>query len=61
MIAKLDESDYKKFQYPEAPDAKLYTGAHKPLISKELFDIVQETRGVYKGVWAQRPSPSEGY
>ncbi|OGL24006.1 hypothetical protein A2791_03850 [Candidatus Saccharibacteria bacterium RIFCSPHIGHO2_01_FULL_46_30] len=45
---------YGKFQYPEAPDAPWYTGAHKPLISKELFDLVQETRGVYKGVWGSK-------
>ncbi len=45
---------YGKFQYPEAPDAPWYTGAHKPLISKELFDLVQETRGVNKGVWGSK-------
>lgn len=45
---------YGKFQYPEAPDAPWYQGAHKPLISKELYDLVQETRGVYKGVWGSK-------
>lgn len=45
---------YGKFQYPEAPDAPWYQGAHKPLISKELFDIVQETRGVNKGIWGSK-------
>lgn len=45
---------YGKFQYPEAPDAPWYKGAHKPLISKELFDIVQETRGVNKGIWGSK-------
>lgn len=45
---------YGKFQYPEAPDSPWYTGAHKPLISKELFDLVQETRGVNKGVWGSK-------
>lgn len=45
---------YGKFQYPEAPDAPWYKGAHKPLVSKELFDIVQETRGVNKGVWGSK-------
>lgn len=45
---------YGRFQYPEAPDAPWYDGAHKPLISKELFDQVQETRGVNKGVWGSK-------
>ncbi|MCA9331869.1 recombinase family protein [Candidatus Saccharibacteria bacterium] len=45
---------YGKFQYPEAPDAPWYTGAHKPLISKELYDQVQLSRGVYKGVWGSK-------
>ena len=45
---------YGKFQYPQAPDAPWYTGSHKPLISKELFDLVQETRGVDKGVWGSK-------
>jgi len=45
---------YGRFQYPEAPDAPWYNGAHKPLISKELFDLVQETRGVNKGVWGSK-------
>ncbi len=45
---------YGRFQYPEAPDAPWYDGAHKPLISKELFDLVQETRGVNKGVWGSK-------
>lgn len=45
---------YGVFQYPEGPDAKWYKGAHKPLISKELFDQVQQTRGVYKGKWGSK-------
>lgn len=45
---------YGRFQYPEGPDAPWYEGAHKPLISKELFDLVQQTRGVYKGVWGSK-------
>lgn len=45
---------YGRFQYPESPDAPWYDGAHKPLISKELFDQVQETRGVNKGVWGSK-------
>lgn len=42
---------YGEFQYPEEPDGKWYKGAHKPLISKEMFDLVQETRGLVKGKW----------
>jgi site-specific DNA recombinase len=45
---------YGKFQYPEGPDAKWYRGAHKPLISKDLFDEVQQKRGVYKGLWGTK-------
>ena len=45
---------YGRFQYPQASDAPWYTGAHKPLISKELFDLVQETRGVNKGIWGSK-------
>ena len=45
---------YGKFQYPEGPDSPWYKGAHKPLVSKELFDEVQQSRGVYKGVWGSK-------
>lgn len=45
---------YGRFQYPEAPGAPWYDGAHKPLISKELFDLVQETRGINKGLWGSK-------
>lgn len=45
---------YGKFQYPEALDAPWYDGAHKPLISKELFDLVQKNRGINKGVWGSK-------
>jgi DNA invertase Pin-like site-specific DNA recombinase len=45
---------YGEFQYPEGPGAKWYKGAHKPLISKELFEQVQQTRGVYKGKWGSK-------
>lgn len=41
---------YGSFQYPEGLDQPWYKGAHKPLISKGLFDKVQETRHVWKGV-----------
>lgn len=42
---------YGEFQYPEGPDARWYKGAHKPLVSRELWDEVQQSRGVNKGVW----------
>ena len=45
---------YGRFQYPQAPDAPWYDGAHEPLISKELFDLVQETRGINKGLWGSK-------
>ena len=45
---------YGEFQYPEGPGAKWYKGAHKPLISKELFELVQQTRGVNKGIWGSK-------
>jgi predicted metal-binding protein len=45
---------YGEFQYPEGPDARWYKGAHKPLISRELYDLVQQQRGVYKGVWGSK-------
>ena len=45
---------YGRFQYPQAPDAPWYEGAHKPLISKELYDLVQQTRGVNKGIWGSK-------
>lgn len=45
---------YGEFQYPEGPNEPRYKGAHKPLITKELFDKVQETRHVWKGVWGSK-------
>ena len=45
---------YGEFQYPEKPGGKWYKGAHKPLISKELFELVQQTRGVNKGIWGSK-------
>lgn len=45
---------YGEFQYPEGPDQPWYKGAHKPLITRELFDKVQETRHVWKGVWGSK-------
>lgn len=45
---------YGEFQYPEGPGAKWYKGSHKPLISKELYELVQQTRGVNKGIWGSK-------
>jgi site-specific DNA recombinase len=45
---------YGEFQYPEGLGAKWYKGAHKPLISKELFELVQQTRGINKGIWGSK-------
>jgi site-specific DNA recombinase len=45
---------YGDFQYPEGPAAKWYRGAHKPLISKELFDEIQQSRGTNKGLWGTK-------
>lgn len=45
---------YGKFQYPEGLGFPWYQGAHKPLVSKELYDEVQQSRGVYKGVWGSK-------
>ena len=45
---------YGEFQYPESPGGKWFKGAHKPLISKELFELVQQTRGAYKGIWGSK-------
>jgi site-specific DNA recombinase len=45
---------YGEFQYPEGADARWYKGAHKPLISKELWNEVQQSRGINKGVWGSK-------
>ena len=45
---------YGEFQYPEGPEQPWYQGAHKPLITKELFDKIQKSRGVWKGVWGSK-------
>lgn len=45
---------YGEFQYPEGVDSVWYKGAHKPLISKKLFNEIQQSRGVYKGVWGSK-------
>lgn len=51
---------YGEFQYPQGPDAKWHKGAHKPLISRELFDQVQQSRGVYKGQWGSKSFAFKG-
>lgn len=45
---------YGEFQYPEGVDARWYKGAHKPLLSRELWDEVQQSRGTNKGVWGSK-------
>jgi len=45
---------YGEFQYPEAPDGRWFKGAHKPLIFKDLFELVQQTREVNKGIWGSK-------
>lgn len=45
---------YGEFQYPEGPEARWYKGAHKPLISKALFDEIQQSRGTNKGLWGTK-------
>lgn len=45
---------YGRFQYPEGAGNPWYDGAHKPLVSKELWDEIQQTRGVNKGVWGSK-------
>ena len=45
---------YGRFQYPEGTGNPWYDGAHKPLVSKELWDEIQQTRGVNKGIWGSK-------
>jgi len=45
---------YGEFQYPEGPGNPWYKGAHKPLVSKELWNEVQQSRGADKGVWGSK-------
>lgn len=45
---------YGEYQYIVNGEAKWYKGAHKPLISKELFDLVQQSRGTNKGLWGSK-------
>ena len=51
---------YGRFQYPEGPGNPWYDGAHKPLISKELWDEIQQSRGVYKGQWGSKSFAFKG-
>ncbi len=45
---------YGEFQYPESPEGRWFKGAHKPLVSRELYDLVQQRRGIYKGIWGSK-------
>lgn len=45
---------YGEFQYSSESGDKWFKGAHKPLVSKELFEIVQQTRGINKGLWGTK-------
>lgn len=45
---------YGEFQYPEGPGNPWYKGAHKPLVSKEPWNEVQQSRGVNKGIWGSK-------
>ena len=51
---------YGEFQYPESPEGKWFKGAHKPLVSRELYNLVQQRRGVYKGVWGSKTFAFKG-
>lgn len=42
---------YGEFEYPAG---KWFKGSHEPLVSKELYDLVQQFRGVYKGKWGSK-------
>lgn len=42
---------YGVFEYPAG---KWFKGSHKPLITKELFELVQQFRGVNKGKWGSK-------
>ena len=42
---------YGEFEYPEGV---WFKGSHEPLISKELFELVQQFRGVNKGKWGTK-------
>ncbi len=44
---------YGKFEYPEG-SGKWFRGSHEPLVTKELYDLVQQFRGAYKGKWGSK-------
>lgn len=45
---------YGEFEYPEG-SGKIYKGAHKPFVSKELFEIVQNSRALpNKAAWGTK-------
>lgn len=45
---------YGEFEYPEG-SGKIYKGAHEPLISKELFDQIQQSRALpNKAAWGSK-------
>ena len=50
---------YGEFQYPESAGT-WYKGAHKPLISKELFEMVQKTRHIKRGTWGSKQFAFKG-
>lgn len=50
---------YGEFEYPEG-NGKWYKGAHKPIITKELFNQVQNCRVNYKGQWGSKTFAFKG-
>lgn len=44
---------YGEFEYPEGT-GKWFKGSHEPLVSRELYELVQQFRGVYKGKWGSK-------
>lgn len=50
---------YGEFEYPEG-SGKWFKGAHKPLITKELFSQVQNGRVIYKGQWGSKTFAFKG-
>ena len=45
---------YGEFQYSSDKTSQKFKGAHKPIVSKELFDAVQQNRGINKGIWGSK-------
>ncbi len=44
---------YGEFEYPEG-SGKWFKGSHEPLISKDMYELVQQFRGAYKGKWGSK-------